>query len=193
MYNDFLAYLLKVIRQKEKLTQKEMGKILDKSEISVRKYESGLNNIPVINFYILFMRFNYTLDIILSLFNEIENKFDYHVTQKDFNKFLKDLEKYNIKLDRIDNYMSEINLDDVMKSINNGTDKLIEFLNIKIIDIKGVNCEIFQLKINEKKIIIHRNNFFKLLEILKNNLVNDFNNFIDLLKDSNETDKPQNK
>ena len=193
MYNDFLAYLLKVIRQKEKLTQKEMGKILDKSEISVRKYESGLNNIPVINFYILFMRFNYTLDIILSLFNEIENKFDYHVTQKDFNKFLKDLEKYNIKLDRIDNYMSEINLDDVMKSINNGTDKLIEFLNIKIIDIKGVNCEIFQLKINEKKIIIHRNNFFKVLEILKNNLVNDFNNFIDLLKDSNETDKPQNK
>ena len=193
MYNDFLAYLLKVIRQKEKLTQKEMGKILDKSEISVRKYESGLNNIPVINFYILFMRFNYTLDIILSLFNEIENKFDYHVTQKDFNKFLKDLEKYNIKLDRIDNYMSEINLDDVMKSINNGTDKLIEFLNIKIIDIKGVNCEIFQLKINEKKIIIHRNNFFKLLEILKDNLVNDFNNFIDLLKDSNETDKPQNK
>lgn len=193
MYNDFLAYLLKVIRQKEKLTQKEMGKILDKSEISVRKYESGLNNIPVINFYILFMRFNYTLDIILSLFNEIENKFDYHVTQKDFNKFLKDLEKYNIKLDRIDNYMSEINLDNVMKSINNGTDKLIEFLNIKIIDIKGVNCEIFQLKINEKKIIIHRNNFFKLLEILKNNLVNDFNNFIDLLKDSNETDKPQNK
>lgn len=193
MYNDFLAYLLKVIRQKEKLTQKEMGKILDKSEISVRKYESGLNNIPVINFYILFMRFNYTLDIILSLFNEIENKFDYHVTQKDFNKFLKDLEKYNIKLDRIDNYMSEINLDDVMKSINNGTDKLIEFLNIKIIDIKGVNCEIFQLKINEKKIIIHRNNFFKLLEILKNNLVNDFNNFIDLLKDSNETNKPQNK
>ena len=185
MYNDFLAYLLKVIRQKEKLTQKEMGKILDKSEISVRKYESGLNNIPVINFYILFMRFNYTLDIILSLFNEIENKFDYHVTQKDFNKFLKDLEKYNIKLDRIDNYMSEINLDDVMKSINNGTDKLIEFLNIKIIDIKGVNCEIFQLKINEKKIIIHRNNFFKLLEILKNNLVNDFNNFIDLLKDYN--------
>ena len=41
MYNKFLSHLLKAIRKKENLTQKEMAKILDKSEISIRKYESG--------------------------------------------------------------------------------------------------------------------------------------------------------
>ena len=54
MYNKFLGYLLKEIRKKEKLTQKEIAKILDKSEISIRKYESGSYPVPAIIFFILF-------------------------------------------------------------------------------------------------------------------------------------------
>ena len=36
MFNDFLSYLLKEIRKKENLTQKEIANILDKSEISIK-------------------------------------------------------------------------------------------------------------------------------------------------------------
>ena len=67
MYNIFLSHLLKVIRKKENLTQKEMAKILDKSEISIRKYESGSYTVPEIIFFILFFIFKNIFKIYFNL------------------------------------------------------------------------------------------------------------------------------
>ena len=41
MYNKFLSYLIKEIRETFEMTQKEFGATIEKSEISIRKYESG--------------------------------------------------------------------------------------------------------------------------------------------------------
>lgn len=52
MYDKFLSLLLRLIRTKFNMTQKELGVLIEKSEVAVRKYESGTIKIP---FYVLFM------------------------------------------------------------------------------------------------------------------------------------------
>ena len=93
MYNIFLSHLLKVIRKKENLTQKEMAKILDKSEISIRKYESGSYTVPEIIFFILFVRFKYSFTTFLKLINSIEEEYNYSVPLDDIKKFNDELKK----------------------------------------------------------------------------------------------------
>ena len=53
MYNKVLSYLIKVIRETFEMTQKEFGKTIEKSEISIRKYESGDVKIPFTTLFII--------------------------------------------------------------------------------------------------------------------------------------------
>jgi len=50
---DNIAYNLKQIRKNNKLSQKDLGKILEVSYQQVQKYESGMNRISAIDLFII--------------------------------------------------------------------------------------------------------------------------------------------
>ena len=183
MYNKFLGYLLKEIRKKEKLTQKEIAKILDKSEISIRKYESGSYPVPAIIFFILFMRFKYTFNIILELVKEIEKDYNFSVTLDDFKQFSKELEKYNIKLEKIDDFeIDKPNDIDPDTSFKLEIIELLKNKNISIVESITNNIEEIKIQMNNKNFLINRTSLFKILEFLKNNLISDFKSMIELIE-----------
>nr|DAS66750.1 MAG TPA: Helix-turn-helix XRE-family like protein [Caudoviricetes sp.] len=51
-YNDFLGLLIRKLRTTYGLTQRELAAQIDKSEVSIRKYETGIIKIP---FAVIFM------------------------------------------------------------------------------------------------------------------------------------------
>ena len=183
MYNIFLSHLLKVIRKKENLTQKEMAKILDKSEISIRKYESGSYTVPEIIFFILFVRFKYSFTTFLKLINSIEEEYNYSVPLDDIKKFNDELEKYNIKIEKIDEFEIE-----KLDNISSFDIELMKFLGIYFVENKIISNDEIEIKTDIEKRTDYRNfllnkiSFFKMLDILKKNLVNDFKNIIELIE-----------
>lgn len=180
MFNDFLSYLLKEIRKKENLTQKEIANILDKSEISIRKYESGSYPVPMIIFFILFMRFKYNYDYFIALVNGIEKDFNFFVTSDMIEKFNSELKKYNIDLDTIDKLKNDNTILGYFS---------FEFLPTLInndIHIYPEKNELIKVKINNDTFEITDIKLKKIIEILKNNLVNDFKSMIELEKSSNK-------
>lgn len=182
MYNIFLSYLLKVIRKKENLTQKEMAKILDKSEISIRKYESGSYPVPEIIFFILFVRFKYSFNTFLELVKNIEKDYQYSVLLDDVKKFNSELEKYNIKLTKIDEFEIE-----KLDNITSFDIEIMKFLRIYILENTSINIDEIEIQTDIEKetfykhFILNKISFFKMLDILKNNLVNDFKSMIELI------------
>jgi len=183
MYNKFLSHLLKAIRKKENLTQKEMAKILDKSEISIRKYESGSYTVPEIIFFILFVRFKYSFATFLELINTIEEDYHYSVVLDDIKKFNVELEKYNIKLEKIDEFEIE-----KLDNITSFDIELMKFLGIYFVENKIITSDEIEIKTDIEKRTVYKNflldriAFFKMLDILKKNLVNDFKNIIELIE-----------
>ena len=180
MYNKFLSHLLKAIRKKENLTQKEMA---NKSEISIRKYESGSYTVPEIIFFILFVRFKYSFATFLELINTIEEDYHYSVVLDDIKKFNVELEKYNIKLEKIDEFEIE-----KLDNITSFDIELMKFLGIYFVENKIITSDEIEIKTDIEKRAVYKNflldriAFFKMLDILKKNLVNDFKNIIELIE-----------
>ena len=50
-YNDFLGLLIRKLRTTYGLTQRELAAQIDKSEVSIRKYETGIIKIPFAVFF----------------------------------------------------------------------------------------------------------------------------------------------
>jgi hypothetical protein len=53
MYDKFLSYVIREIRNIHNLTQKDLGQAIDKSEITIRKYETGLSKIPYTTLFMI--------------------------------------------------------------------------------------------------------------------------------------------
>nr|DAP44290.1 MAG TPA: Helix-turn-helix XRE-family like protein [Caudoviricetes sp.] len=112
MYNKFLSYLIKVIRETFEMTQKEFGKTIEKSEISIRKYESGDVKIPFTTLFIILKMLD--IDIV-------------------FLKGLVDDVKYLLIRDNI---LSESDLNECLEQFNTDVSKIYK-LNKESIDINN--------------------------------------------------------
>lgn len=112
MYNKFLSYLIKVIRETFEMTQKEFGKTIEKSEISIRKYESGDVKIPFTTLFIILKMLD--IDIV-------------------FLKGLVDDVKYLLIRDNI---LSESDLNECLDQFNTDVSKIYK-LNKESIDINN--------------------------------------------------------
>lgn len=122
MYNRFLGYLIKTIRDIFSMTQKELAKTIDKSEIAVRKYESGQVKIP---FTVLFIILK-ILDIDVAFLKDIINNLKSYLTyEKIFSKREIDecIKQLNIDIARI--YDLDINDTDITNISNINETKII--------------------------------------------------------------------
>ena len=108
MYNKFLGYLIKAIRDIFDMTQKELAKTIDKSEIAIRKYESGQINIPFTVLFIILKILDIDISFLKNIVDEIKIEL---VKNKILNEMeLKDcLEQFNIDVARI----YKLNIDDI--------------------------------------------------------------------------------
>ena len=100
MYDYFLGLLIKKFRISKGLTQKELASQLDKSEISIKKYETGGLKIP---FSVLFMAVHmlgidmFTFyDYLRDLVDEIKR--ENRITKEELDKCVKKLEEDSLKI-----------------------------------------------------------------------------------------------
>ncbi len=104
-----LGNKIKILRKENNLTQKELGKLIGKSEISIRKYESG-NNIP----------FDVLKDICKTLNTNIT-------------RLIPDIHKEDDPLDSLQNYLFDrgcfISDKEFLKEIE---DHILEYVKFKL-------------------------------------------------------------
>lgn len=100
MYDYFLGLLIKKFRISKGLTQKELASQLDKSEISIKKYETGGLKIP---FSVLFMAVHMLgiqmyefYDYLRDLVGEIKR--ENRITQDELDKCVEKLEEDSLKI-----------------------------------------------------------------------------------------------
>lgn len=100
MYDYFLGLLIKKFRISKGLTQKELASQLDKSEISIKKYETGGLKIP---FSVLFMAVHMLgiemyefYDYLRDLVEEIKR--ENRITQDELDKCVEKLEEDSLKI-----------------------------------------------------------------------------------------------
>ena len=100
MYDYFLGLLIKKFRISKGLTQKELASQLDKSEISIKKYETGGLKIP---FSVLFMAVHMLgiemyefYDYLRDLIREIKR--ENRITQDELDKCVEKLEEDSLKI-----------------------------------------------------------------------------------------------
>lgn len=103
MYNRFLSCVLKEIRLNMNFTQKQIAIIIGKSEISIRKYESGSIPIPFSVLFLYLKMFNINLNYLNQILKTIDEKTsgddedEYCLTPREFieclDRFNKDIAK----------------------------------------------------------------------------------------------------
>lgn len=133
MYNKFLSYIIKDIRDIFEMTQKEFGEAIEKSEISIRKYESGEYNIPFTVLFIILKLFD--IDIVLLkgiiddvkeiLINEknIMNNDQFQECLERFKNDISRIYKINIDKDQLNNFES---IDEIKAIFDNQLQEYIE-------------------------------------------------------------------
>lgn len=106
MKYEILAHNLKKYRKAFSLTQKQLGEKIFKSEISIRKYESGNTNVP-----------DSTLNKIAEVFNITVTQLLYvPITEEDLESLIDE----NIKTTSID--LSEVSTQDLILELNKRSD-----------------------------------------------------------------------
>ena len=99
MYDYFLGLLIKKFRISKGLTQKELANELDKSEISIKKYETGVLKTP---FSVLFMTVHMLGIDVFTFYNYLrdlveEIKRENRITQDELDKCVEKLEEDALK------------------------------------------------------------------------------------------------
>jgi putative DNA-binding protein len=112
MYNKFLSYLIKEIRETFEMTQKEFGATIEKSEISIRKYESGEVKIPFTTLFIILKMLDIDIIFLKGLVDDIKYLIikDNILSESELNECL---ERFNIDISKI----YKLNIDSI--DINN--------------------------------------------------------------------------
>ena len=112
MYNKFLSYLIKEIRETFEMTQKELGATIDKSEISIRKYESGDVKIPFTTLFIILKMLDIDIIFLKGLVDDVKNLLikEKILSENELNECL---EQFNIDISKI----YKLNIDSI--DINN--------------------------------------------------------------------------
>lgn len=112
MYNKFLSYLIKEIRETFEMTQKELGATIDKSEISIRKYESGDVKIPFTTLFIILKMLDIDIIFLKGLVDDVKNLLikEKILSENELNECL---ERFNIDISKI----YKLNIDSI--DINN--------------------------------------------------------------------------
>lgn len=112
MYNKFLSYLIKEIRETFEMTQKELGTTIDKSEISIRKYESGDVKIPFTTLFIILKMLDIDIIFLKGLVDDVKNLLikEKILSENELNECL---ERFNIDISKI----YKLNIDSI--DINN--------------------------------------------------------------------------
>lgn len=112
MYNKFLSYLIKEIRENFEMTQKEFGATIDKSEIAIRKYESGKTKIPFATLFIILKMLDIDIIFLKGLVDDIKYLIikDNILSESELNECL---EQFNIDISKI----YKLNIDSI--DINN--------------------------------------------------------------------------
>ncbi|CKH09271.1 transcriptional regulator%2C y4mF family [Fusobacterium polymorphum] len=100
MYDYFLGLLIKKFRISKGLTQKELANELDKSEISIKKYETGVLKTP---FSVLFMTVHMLGIDVFTFYNYLrdlveEIKRENRITQDELDKCVEKLEEDALKI-----------------------------------------------------------------------------------------------
>lgn len=161
--NFFINYtkglLLKKIRTNYGLTQREIATQIDRSEVSVRKYETNLINIPFSVLFLTIHIFNVSKKEIEKFLNEIfeenSDKFTIEFKEKSFKKIKLDIERIfenveeetdentefsdldKIKIEnQIKKYIKKVNKKVNISNENSIVKEVISFLNFKINEIE---------------------------------------------------------
>nr|DAI11837.1 MAG TPA: Helix-turn-helix XRE-family like protein [Caudoviricetes sp.] len=112
MYNKFLSYLIKEIRENFEMTQKEFGATIEKSEISIRKYESGEVKIPFTTLFVILKMLDIDIIFLKGLVDDVKHLLIKNnvLSERELNKCL---EQFNIDISKI----YKLNIDSI--DINN--------------------------------------------------------------------------
>lgn len=130
MYNKFLSYLIREIRNKKKLTQKELALLIDKSEISIRKYENGKNKISFSTLFLVVALLEIPLFELRNFFLEFSS-----------NNLLEDKETIFLE-DQINELLGKEEFKNLLSSFNDDLNKIFrrqETKKINIIDATTYN------------------------------------------------------
>lgn len=145
---------IKKARKKSGLTQKELGRLIYKSEITIRKYESGDYKIPK--------------DVLLNL-SEILNTDLKTLTGSDYNKF-DDIEKTEDALKKIAKELIPVMTE--VKNKQKELDKLIkDFLSNPLI-ISSINLDFDYNTLTSRELIQIENNIFLAIQLKINEIIN---------------------
>lgn len=132
MYNKFLSYIIKDIRIGQNLTQKELGKKIDKSEISIRKYESGEVKIPFSVLFILFKMFDVDIVYLKIVLDEIKDivKREKIMTWDEYTECLNLFNDDMAKIYKLNPYKNnladDMTMEQVKQILNDGLQNYIE-------------------------------------------------------------------
>lgn len=74
MYNTFLRYMIKTIRLYSNFTQKEFGAKIDRSEITVRQYESGKINITFNTLNVIINNIDIDLSMLVDIVDSVKKQ-----------------------------------------------------------------------------------------------------------------------
>ncbi|WP_335996025.1 helix-turn-helix transcriptional regulator [Fusobacterium polymorphum] len=167
MYNKFLGYLIKDIRCFFDMTQKEMAKKIDRSEIAIRKYESGQVKIPFTVLFVIIKILDIDINLLQSILYNIKidlvdnNILNNEELTKCLDQFYIDIGKiYKLDFNEIDiNEVESIETIKILLSneINEYIEKYILYLaqdqkidlNLKLLDYrKKNNIELIKIKNN---------------------------------------------
>lgn len=145
---------IKKARKKSGLTQKELGRLIYKSEITIRKYESGDYKIPK--------------DVLLNL-SEILNTDLKTLTGSDYNKF-DDIEKTEDAFKKIAKELIPVMTE--VKNKQKELDKLIkDFLSNPLI-ISSINLDFDYNTLTSRELIQIENNIFLAIQLKINEIIN---------------------
>lgn len=119
MYNKFLSYLIKEIRETFEMTQKELGATIDKSEISIRKYESGDVKIPFTTLFIILKMLDIDIIFLKGLVDDVKNLLikENILSENELNECL---ERFNIDVSKI----YKLNTDSININNNDGIEEI---------------------------------------------------------------------
>lgn len=100
MYNIFLSFLIRIIRKRAGITQKELAEKIGKSEILIRKYENGKTKITNETFFLIIFFSGLTKEMLLELVYFHKQKI-LNLMEIDDNQFEELIEALRIDLDFI--------------------------------------------------------------------------------------------
>ncbi len=118
MYNNFLSFLIRIIRKRAGITQKQLAEKIGKSEILIRKYENGKTKITSETFFLIIFFSGLTKEMLLELVHFHKQKI-LNFMKIDDREFEELIEALKIDLNFI-------------YSLENKQNKTTETMNIKV-------------------------------------------------------------